>query len=60
MSFVFSAMINRKYIRVSRPVTPDAAKAYVTNTSSDTVSVINTATNAVVGSPFLSVTGPSV
>ena len=31
-------------------ITPDSTKVYVTNTSSDTVSVIDTATNAVVGS----------
>ena len=33
-------------------VTPDGTRAYVTNLSSDTVSVIDTATNSVIGSPI--------
>ena len=40
-------------------ITPDGTKAYVTNFNPDTVSVINTATNAAVGSPIPVGDGPT-
>jgi YVTN family beta-propeller protein len=39
-------------------ITPDGTRAYVTNYDSNTVSVINTATNAVIGSPIAVGSGP--
>jgi YVTN family beta-propeller protein len=39
-------------------ITPDGTKAYVTNCDDDTVSVIDTATNSVVGSPIRVGDGP--
>ncbi len=39
-------------------ITPDGTKAYVTNFQDDNVSVIDTATNAVVGAPIPVGDGP--